>query len=209
MTSIDPVHLAEFQTDLVVLTRSEMFTKYVASEACFGLPEIDQGHLRGTIADRFNVDADNVIIVGSAKLGFTLTYKEAKNATEEDRPPFSPFSDTSDVDVAIVSDRLFDEMWKHCFEFWHQSGYSKGTAYWPRGKNFRDYIFRGWMRPDCLPTEASIPLRTEWFEFFRGISNDRLAGDFPIKAGLYRERYFLERYQWQSLDKAYEDWKPS
>jgi hypothetical protein len=140
---------------------------------------------------------------------FTLVHKEAKSLTEEDRPPFSPFADSSDVDVAIISDRLFDEMWKRCFQFWHLSGYSKAANYWPRGKNFRDYIFRGWMRPDCLPTEASIELRNEWFEFFRQMTNERFAGDYPIKAGLYRERYFLERYQWQSLDKALENWNPA
>lgn len=204
--TIDPHHIVAFKADLAALTRSEMFTKYVESDACYGLPQIDQHTLRATIADNFALDPKDVIIVGSAKLGFTLTFKEAKSPTEEDRPPFSPFSDRSDVDVAIVSDRLFDDMWKRCFEFWHLSGYSKAASYWPRGKNFRDYIFRGWMRPDCLPTEASIPLRTEWFEFFREMTNARLAGDFPIKAGLYRERYFLERYQWQSLDKALEDW---
>lgn len=200
--AIDPDYLAAFQADLATLTTEEMFAKYVEPEACHGLPGIDQLALRQRVAERFELGLASVMIVGSAKIGFTLTHKDAKTATEEDRPPFSSFSDQSDVDVAIISDVLFDEVWKRSFEFWHSSGYSKAQTYWPRGRDFREYVFRGWMRPDMLPNEASIPIKDEWFEFFRQVTNAGYAGDYPVKAGLYRERYFLERYQSQSLAKA-------
>lgn len=200
--AVDQAYLTAFKADLAALSADAMFAKYIAPEVCYGLPNIDQLALRQAVANRFNLALANVMIVGSAKIGFTLTYKEAKNATEEDRPPFSPFSDQSDVDVAIISDALFDEVWKQSFEFWHTSGYSKADRYWPRGKNFRDYFFRGWMRPDMLPNEASIQIKNDWFEFFRSVTNAGYAGEFPIKAGLYRERYFLERYQSQSIEKA-------
>lgn len=199
---IDPAYLATFKADLNALSFDEMFAKYVAPDKCHGLPDIDEKSLRQTVADRFCVGVESVIIVGSAKIGFTLTHKSAKNSLEEDRPPFSPFSDQSDVDVAIVSDALFDEIWKHSFEFWHSSGYSKAATYWPRGINFREYIFRGWMRPDMLPNEASIAIKNEWFEFFRSVTNDGFAGEYPVKGGLYREEYFLRKYQSQSMEKA-------
>lgn len=200
--TVDPAYLTAFKADLIALSVNEMFTKYIAPEVCHGLPDIDQLALRQAVADRFDLTLANVMIVGSAKIGFTLTYKEAKNAFEEDRPPFSSFSDQSDVDVAIISDSLFDDIWKRSFEFWHSSGYSEANQYWPRGKNFREYFFRGWMRPDMLPNEASIQIKNEWFEFFRYVTNAGFAGDYPIKAGVYREQYFLERYQSQSLEKA-------
>ncbi len=200
--TLDPTYLASFQADLVALSAAEMFTKYVVPDVCHGLPDIDQLALRQAVATQYGVEIERVMIVGSAKIGFTLTLKKAKSAAEKDRPPFSPFSDRSDVDVAIISDALFDDIWKRAFEFWHSSGYAKVANYWPRGRDFREYVFRGWMRPDMLPNEASIQIQDEWFEFFRHVTNAGYAGSYPIKAGLYREHYFLERYQSQSLEKA-------
>lgn len=58
------------------------------------------------------------------------------------------------------------------------------------------------MRPDMLPKGSSVAMQNEWFEFFRQITNSGLAAGYPVKAGVYREQYFLERYQSQSLEKA-------
>lgn len=199
---LDPTYLARFKADLRALPASDMFTRYIAPEMCRGLTEIDEHALRTRIADNFALRPENVMIVGSAKLGFTLRHKPARDPDEEDRPPFSPFSDRSDVDVAIVSDRLFDNIWKSCFEFWHTSGYGNASEYWPDGKRFRDYFFRGWIRPDKLPAEGGFRYRKEWFEFFRRLTSERAAGGYKITAGLYREPYFLESYQHIALNQC-------
>lgn len=191
---IDPEYLARFQADLRQRSAQEIYDTYVRPTECKGMPELDEAGLRAQVSDRFSVPADNVIIVGSAKVGFTLRAKPGEDG-EPDRPAFSPVADTSDVDLAIVSDRLFDEIWKACFEFWHSSGYANSGTYWPRAKNFRDYIFRGWMRPDWLPSEGGFVYKNEWFDFFRGLTSARAAGDYKITAGLYREEYFLRTYQ--------------
>lgn len=199
--ALDPAHLARFKSDLISLTPAEMFARYVKIDRCMGAAEIDEGALREKIASRFNLDLQDVIIVGSAKLGFTLTHKPA-SARAEERPVFSPFCESSDVDVAVVSDTLFDNIWKRCFEFWHSSGYSYADGYWPRGRRFRDYIFRGWMRPDHLPSEGGFTYKSEWFDFFRKLTSERAAGDYRISAALYRETYFLEVYQQSAFNKC-------
>ena len=191
----DAVHLARFKTDLLALTPEDIFARYIAPDTCMGLTNVDERSLRARIAERFEIELASVIIVGSAKLGFTLTHKKAASEGDQDRPPFSPFSENSDVDVAIVSDHLFDSIWKRCFEFWHSSGYGRSDGYWPRGKHFRDYVFRGWMRPDHLPSEGSFTYKSEWFDFFRLLTSERAAGDYKVTAGLYREAYFLKAYQ--------------
>jgi hypothetical protein len=131
---IDLDHLSRFKADLASLSLGEVYARYILSDACMGMIGVDERHLRDRIATRFSIDLKNIIIVGSAKVGFTLRHKPASENAEE-RPAFSPFSQNSDVDVAIVSDALFDNIWKRSFEFWHTSGYGRANSYWPRGKH--------------------------------------------------------------------------
>ncbi len=51
------------------------------------------------------------------------------------------------------------------------------------------------MRPDHLPSEGGFTYRSEWFDFFRQLTSERVAGDYKVTAGLYREIYFLRAYQ--------------
>jgi hypothetical protein len=191
---VDPGYIEQFKADLQHLSASEIFEQYIAVEECAGFPELNQTGLRQRVADHFGISADQVVVVGSAKVGFCLTDKRVKDG-EGPRPAFSPFDDQSDVDLAIVSDGLFDDIWKRSFEFWHTSGYAQGWGYWSSGKDFRNYIFRGWMRPDKLPSEGLFRYKDEWFDFFRLLVSERAAGDYRITAGLYRESYFLQAYQ--------------
>ena len=195
---IDPEHLTRFKADLATLPTDEIYRRYVLPEVCNGLTEVDQLSLREKIANKFEVDVGKVIIVGSAKLGFTLMSKKSGR-----RPAFSIFSENSDIDIAIISDVLFDQVWKQCFEFWHSSGYADSISYWGEARSFRDYIFRGWLRPDKLPAEGKYRYRKEWFDFFKlQLPSERVAGDYKVSAGLYRDAYFLEAYQKISINKC-------
>jgi hypothetical protein len=61
---------------------------------------------REQVADQFDVGSQDVCIVGSAKLGFRRSpYKYG-----------TPFKDTSDVDVVIVSEPLFDRGSRELFK---------------------------------------------------------------------------------------------
>lgn len=87
------------------------------------------------VAQKLEVHYNNIGIAGSAKLGFSL------NPTKN----FRNFNDTSDVDIIIVSQRLFNE-------FWEQYLYD---SYKPTTKinNIYDVgfcIFRKYMRLDCF-----------------------------------------------------------
>jgi len=199
---IDEDYLTRFKADLAVLSASAMFDRYVNPDECRGLVDVDHLALRERISARFQVDLRSVVIVGSAKIGFTLVTKKARR-DQAARPMFSPFYEGSDVDVAIISDRIFDEIWKDCLLFWHSSGYSDDYGYWrDRGVDFRSYHFRGWMRPDKLPTGGRFNYRNEWFDFFLQLTSERAAGDYPVKAGVYREEFFLRTYQHVALEQC-------
>ena len=192
--------IANFRAALRELTVDQLFDQYISVEECAAHLDFDQHALRDRIARRFNVSDEQVQIVGSAKLGFTLVDKYMD--TDDPRPAFSLFDDNSDIDIAIVSDRLFDEIWKIVFEMWHSSGYQFSANFWPTARQFRNYHFRGWMRPDKLPYEAGVAYRRDWFRFFERLVGERLAGDHRINAGVFREPYFLKQYQTVGLERA-------
>jgi hypothetical protein len=182
--------LDEFRSDLIRIDAETVYNKYIAPEQCFGLAGVDQRGLREQIATHFCIDLSCVVIVGSAKLGFTL--KQGNSSAN--RPRFSQFAESSDVDIAIVSNTVFDCIWKQCLDFWHRSGYANSDV-WQSGGRFRNYFFRGWMRPDLLPSEGTYTYRNSWFDYFQKLTSGRAAGDFKIAAGLYRETHFLRTYQ--------------
>lgn len=87
------------------------------------------------VAKKLGVHYNNIGIAGSAKLGFSL------NPTKN----FRNFNSTSDVDIIIVSQRLFNEFW----EQYLYDSYKPTTKI----KNIYDVgfcIFRKYMRLDCF-----------------------------------------------------------
>lgn len=192
--------VADFQDDARRLSAQQLVEKYILPEECAADIHFDQRALRERIAKRFTVPVEAVFIVGSAKLGFTLHDKDMNE--EVPRPAYSAFSAASDVDIAIVDAGLFDHIWKMCFDYWDRTGYRFGLPLWDQANDFRNYIFRGWMRPDMLPAVQAVSYSRQWFQFFQRLMSERAAGDNRITAGLYREPYFFERYQEYSVAKA-------
>lgn len=149
------------------------------------LDELQNSNLRQKIADHFGIHTSSVVIVGSAKLGYSISPEK----------PLRPFADNSDIDVAIVDNRLFEEYWlKLCR--------AKDTVIdWPDLKATQKYIFRGWIRPDHLPL---IDLRNSWFDFFAELQRLEVAGPYPVRGGLYFSMDFLEHYQRAGVAKCFE-----
>ena len=58
------------------------------------------------MANKFNIPPTEVFICGSALLGFSLS--PHKN--------FASFNDKSDIDIVIISKRLFDKFWDNYFD---------------------------------------------------------------------------------------------
>lgn len=143
---------------------------------CRQLEDKAHAELREAVAANFGIHPNHVIVVGSAKLGYSIS--PAK--------PLKPFDSNSDLDLAVVDGRLFDK-------FWEQMHALRQTAIsWPEFGDFRKYHFNGWMRPDKLPIAT---IRNDWFDFFTRLQKAGIGGGLPIRAGLYKSWYFLEAYQ--------------
>lgn len=189
MTAAIEQNLDRFRQDLTSADNTTLVDRYYYSTSGPILSNEQQAALRRKISDQFGVSIRDVILVGSAKLGFTLRHKPS-------RPPLSHFGDESDIDVAIVSQELFIQFWEKTFSYWVQKGD------WPRVEEFRKYLFRGWLRPDKLPSDVEFGLSNEWFEFFRSLQAGGSFGGYKIAAGIYLNEHFWEEYVGSALSEC-------
>jgi hypothetical protein len=177
-----------FRSDLAAFDNAGIMDRWYYSGDCAALHKTQEAALRRAVSNRFGVSIRDVVVVGSARLGFTLVPKPA-------RPPFS-FFDGNDIDVAIISQNLFTEFWGQTLAHWTDYGD------WTKAEKFRLYLFRGWLRPDMLPTGKGFARSDEWFDFFRGQQASGDYGGYRINAGIYYDEKFLEKYSVTSLEKC-------
>lgn len=131
------------------------------------------------------VPETNVVVVGSAKIGFSLS---PHNFPRQ-------FSDESDIDVIIVDESLFDEVWKTMLKCNYPRRYRlNGTDLnWTR-RRMND-LYWGWFVPDKIRYDGlsfpSVlkPLRdisTNWFNAFRSLSRKTEFASRDVSGRLYR-----------------------
>ena len=140
--------------------------------------------LKKEISSFFKVNLSEIILVGSARLGFSIAPGKR----------FNKFNLASDIDVAVISNDIFNLFWNELFRW-----YDKYTS-WNTKKQkdeFCNYLFQGWVRPDKMPNE--FPLKKEWNKFFNELTSDRLFGVNSIKVGLYKSWDHLEAYHEQNV----------
>ena len=184
--TLDPqiqARLTKFKADLRKRSACSLVRRYITFGDCYVLDDDRYFALREDVADHFGVHPNEVFIVGSGKLGFSIAPKKR----------YRPFGDTSDIDVAVISPALFDGIWEDVFT------YKSTTGFWEQEKDFQKYLFRGWIRPDLLPPAASFRRSEAWTTFFREMSSGGKYGLVKIAAGIYRTGFFFERYQMISV----------
>lgn len=122
-------------------------------------------------------------MVGSCKLGFSIAPNKR----------YRHFGESSDVDIVVVSESLFDNLWEKLHYYADHGGY------WERLQEFKNYLFNGWIRPDKLPPSNSFEMASEWWEFFNELSRSGAYSSFKVRGAIYKNWYFLESYQLRSV----------
>jgi hypothetical protein len=113
-------------TSTAVFTRDRILTGQ-----CRMLEPVQHARLKEAIAAHFGIHSSAVVVVGSAKLGYSVSPHNT----------FKPFDDRSDIDVAVVDARLFERYWHEMYEA------KQSLIEWPELPAARKYLFRGWIRP--------------------------------------------------------------
>lgn len=144
--------------------------------------DLMRSHLRA----RLGTSEDSIVVVGSAKLGFSLNPDRFGQR----------FSDQSDVDVVVVDARLFDELW-HSLLRWdyprRRTQLGMQSREWASDR--RREFFSGWCEPAALRFEGLVfpevlkPVRdlsTKWFNAFKSLSQHPQMASREFLGRLYR-----------------------
>jgi len=160
---------------------------------------------REQVADRFEIGSQDVCIVGSAKLGYSPSAHKFG----------TPFAETSDVDVVIISEPLFYRGSRQLFETINQlepSVYSARSARFDKGKtppvvdlddwlkvkdSVRNFVYQNF-NPGLLPPDH--PLRREIFENMASTSGLFLALEPQVFVSKIRCRVFRN---WKAAEDYY------
>lgn len=179
----------QFKADLRELTSIELVRKYLYSGSGGMLTDDQHYQLKNEISLHLGVHFNDIVLVGSSKLGFSI--KPTKR--------YFPFGEESDIDVAVVSTNLFQKVWQESYL------YRKGGADWPAASEFFKYLSKGWIRPDKLPAGGIFEFSASWWDFFNELTASRRFGPYKIRAGLYQSLFFLEEYQKICIEQCIEE----
>ena len=137
----------------------------------WGKPEHDA--FCDAMGARLGVPSENIGLIGSAKLGFSLNPSRL----------LRPFQRQSDLDLVVVSSEVFDRAVlelrsaKRALEL-------AGEDERKRLKRSRDNVFNGFIRPDQLPLSAT--LQREWFPLLAGPYDSEPARSHEVRAWLFK-----------------------
>lgn len=174
----EPEFLGEFKRLVAIHSVKRVVQEFLVSGLPRTMEERTYHELRSEVANQWHLHPNEIIVVGSGKLGFSIKKKRR----------FRPFRTDSDYDIAIISSDFFDYFWRMAFR--HTSRYYD----WRKKDKFFEYMVSGWMRPDLLPAQG-FDDRLRWEAFFDELSTRSKYGRHPMKAGLYKSWEHLEAYQ--------------
>ncbi len=172
----------EFLDQFVLGTDSEHFPRQKVDYVCSAL----------STRFRLDVQAMDVQVVGSAKLGFGLNEKRKHGRL---LPRFRPFGPESDIDLAVVSARLFEAIWDEL------SAHAYNNA-WPMPWNSQKlghYMVHGWLRPDHFPKNVRLQKCDDWWDVIRAMSSDRNLGFRAIRGAPFHSLEHFRRYQLRGI----------
>ncbi len=146
--------------------------------------------LKGALSTELAVGPDNVIVIGSAKLGFSPAPDKFPKA----------FTLESDVDIVVVSMELFDAAWLDLLR-WHDS------PKWQMPPHRREKILEhheasiywGHLWPDLLFSFSETASR--WVRARRDLSRIPALSPFKVSGRLYRTWDHVMLYHSGSLRK--------
>jgi len=176
---------------------------YLFTNGSFSLD--DEYEMRHEIAIATSTSINDVILVGSSKLGFSV--KSEKFLRFDDKFLTTGIKkDKSDVDIALINrmhfenvaediyhlSRHFDKDWMR--EKWMTNQFhTQGTALF---HEYSKYFTKGWLRPDFMPNEylaaAAWPAICEKW---------RKRLDRKVAIGIYSNWTYLKHYHMDHLKK--------
>lgn len=150
-------------------------------------------YFKEIVSSHLQISFHSLQIVGSAKTGYSLSPKKILTPFHDENPGVP----SSDIDIAIISDRLFQQFWSELRDIrglWNKQPYFT---------HLTSSIFRGYINEKDL---TAIPgPDKEWESLVRPINvklQDSLGFVHPITYRLYRSWDDLQDYQIGGIAKV-------
>lgn len=182
----------EFYMKYIVKTRYWYFSEYLNKHDDEMVDVIDE--FKEIVSSHLEISFHGVQMVGSAKIGFSLSpSKLLKPFHDEDKT-----GKTSDIDIAIISERLFQRYWDYLRKekgLWNLSYY----------ESIAKQIYRGYINGSTLQKIDNI--RENWSELISSANKElqsKLRIIHPITYRIYRYWDDLQDYQLYGIRKAKE-----
>lgn len=189
----------EFKLLLQKQTDAELVTEVLLAPGAKHVKDEDIQHIRRRLAEVFDIDVNGVevYVVGSAKLGFSISEKREKGVF---LPMFRPFRPESDIDIAVISPPIFNAIWAELSRHANSSAFRMP---WDSGQ-LGDYLVHGWLRPDHFPFPRTRLLRRcdLWWDQFGRFSRDERFGRRKVRGGLYHTVADLTQYQQRGVTRC-------
>jgi hypothetical protein len=178
----------EFTAALLDATSTEELVRNVVFA---GLPHVfgetpdTWTELRSRVAGDLNCDEGNILVVGSAKMGYSLAPRKYGR----------PFNDHSDIDVIVICDALFDEIWLSVLRWHYRRRYRlppadrawdssrRNDLYWGY-LNPTGFQYKGLSRPRQLQPAKRISVM--WFNAFQALGRVPALAGRRVSGRLYR-----------------------
>lgn len=188
----------EFRAMLCESDAEHILWNTVLADEAIHVSTEQREHIQATIAKTYVTSAEDVAvwIVGSAKLGFSLSQKRCRDGAMLHR--YRPFGPASDIDVAVVSSKIFDQIWHELSRHSHRSI----AMPWDSGR-LGDYLVCGWLRPDHFP-RVRLRQCDNWWDCFRRLSVDPMFGRRKVRGGLFYSTEHLQQYYIRSIQECIE-----
>jgi len=182
-----------------VVQRTDDLTPVVSDVVFGGIPHVFESDpdawdfLRGGLSSALACEQEDVLVVGSAKMGYSLAPRKYGR----------PFLATSDIDVIVISAALYDEVW-HAVLKWH---YRRRHRLPPPDRAWdeqrRDDMYWGYLNPvgfkyrgltRSAQLRPAMRVSTAWFNAFQGLSRTPAFAGRKVNGRLYRTRQHALSY---------------
>ena len=190
------------KTDLLTLGPKEFYLKhiikshnwYFSNYLCVPADELvdRMDCFKEIVSSNLNINFHSLQIVGSAKTGYSLSPKKVLQPFHDEVPGIP----ASDIDIAIVSQKLFER-------YWEKARHIKGIQYQPYYLNLTKSIFRGYINDKDLVEIGGVSRK--WDVLIDPVNvalQEKLGFVHPITYRLYRSWEDLEDYQLAGISKA-------
>ena len=167
--------------------------------------EDDEYFIKKDLSNSLNIHPNNILIVGSAKLGFSIKPEKNRLDYKFNKFRFEEIDSKkeSDIDIAIIDSNLFEEKLQKLYHYLIGFSDSKINEFFnncsekrisPCFYGFSRYILMGWLRPDQMPIGFNL------FEDIEEIqSKYRKRYNIKINVGIYKSWFYFENYNIQNL----------